>query len=695
MMSGADSIYSEKLDATKREIRLLQIRPDVNNCSTAWSMSTASLGTTPNAAARFNALSYVWGNTHASQPVRINSQNLRVTENLGQALRGLRNAFIPEADDLPLWIDALCINQQDERERNQQVAIMGDIYRRAERVLIWLGDGDIHSDWAFQRFRLPYFRQEVKQLATSKKQSLNLPWNRGGSAGDSARYWHDAFRDISQDPNAVAALDSDGGMPHGSKASAWDSLRRAIQVAGSLYFPFIAAAEFFKQSATEQRDYVYAFRGLLHPAEQAHIPVDYAQPALKIFHDAMVVFWLSPLDDVQARIIKGFSFHRQSVPDIPSWVPDLSAQKPEDLEGSSAGTDADSGPETEGGARKDPNLKRLYENLYRRVNHRRIFTTSAGLEWALGEGGLREVTELPVFHDNEFCFENENRAEAIRGLLATVRTSFTKGELSKHSNFTILEDTETQKTVEFSVDSLRERKWSKDMRANMTKSFWLDHDREGRSRIRAEAKHPPGELLPSISEIAEENHSFEFDHFSQHIKAWKAAADPAIYAPVKKDVFVLLDRNGDPILCSVSRPFQRPFGEATVRKVVDAVKKWSELPPLPEPNTARHMVGELIRRHHPELDMEKATTAEELIQRPMCVVHYGTWAMKGHMDSKNVYLTAETRMMRGVGPEAEANYAAEAMPRFKRGVPRSIVRGLPVHIPRHRAKGARGLRGNI
>ncbi|RYP63858.1 hypothetical protein DL770_009286 [Monosporascus sp. CRB-9-2] len=178
------------------------------------------------------------------------------------------------------------------------------------------------------------------------------------------------------------------------------------------------------------------------------------------------------------------------------------------------------------------------------------------------------------------------------------------------------------------------KKWYKDMGANMARSFWLDHDSEGRGQIRAEAKHPPGELLPYSNEMAKDDDSFGFDHFSQHIKDWKAAAGPAIYAPIDKDVFVLLDRNGDPILCSVSRLFQRLFGEATVRRVVDAVKKWSELPPLPEPNTTRHMVDDLIRRHHPELDTEKAATAEELIQRPMCVVHYGTWAMKGRMNPK-------------------------------------------------------------
>lgn len=38
-----------------------------------------------------------------------------------------------------LWIDAVCIDQTDHREKSRQVAQMGDIYRDAERVLVWLG----------------------------------------------------------------------------------------------------------------------------------------------------------------------------------------------------------------------------------------------------------------------------------------------------------------------------------------------------------------------------------------------------------------------------------------------------------------------------------------------------------------------------------------------------------------------------
>jgi hypothetical protein len=40
-----------------------------------------------------------------------------------------------------IWIDAICINQNDVQERNEQVGMMGDIYRKCTDVVAWLGDG--------------------------------------------------------------------------------------------------------------------------------------------------------------------------------------------------------------------------------------------------------------------------------------------------------------------------------------------------------------------------------------------------------------------------------------------------------------------------------------------------------------------------------------------------------------------------
>jgi hypothetical protein len=58
-----------------------------------------------------------------------------------------------------LWIDALCINQNDKNERSAQVSIMGDIYSSADEVIVWLGPHDASSRLTvavMERIRLAY-----------------------------------------------------------------------------------------------------------------------------------------------------------------------------------------------------------------------------------------------------------------------------------------------------------------------------------------------------------------------------------------------------------------------------------------------------------------------------------------------------------------------------------------------------------
>ena len=68
-----------------------------------------------------------------SYEIICNGYPLSVTENLHHALLQLRQM----ADVQHLWIDAICINQSNLREREQQVSIMGDIIASAE-VIVWL-----------------------------------------------------------------------------------------------------------------------------------------------------------------------------------------------------------------------------------------------------------------------------------------------------------------------------------------------------------------------------------------------------------------------------------------------------------------------------------------------------------------------------------------------------------------------------
>ena len=77
-----------------------------------------------NQESNFAALSYCWGNRHQLAEIRVNEEPLLVTQNLEIALRHWRNAH----EDLVIWVDAICINQLDRLERENQVRMMGRIY---------------------------------------------------------------------------------------------------------------------------------------------------------------------------------------------------------------------------------------------------------------------------------------------------------------------------------------------------------------------------------------------------------------------------------------------------------------------------------------------------------------------------------------------------------------------------------------
>jgi hypothetical protein len=87
----------------------------------------------------YNTLSYTWGDPTNTRIIYVNDQEFAVTINLEAALRVLRNKYASEPR-LHLWVDAICINQNDTDERNLQVKRMGEIYSQAFRVDVWLGE---------------------------------------------------------------------------------------------------------------------------------------------------------------------------------------------------------------------------------------------------------------------------------------------------------------------------------------------------------------------------------------------------------------------------------------------------------------------------------------------------------------------------------------------------------------------------
>ena len=90
----------------------------------------------------YQALSYAWGHGRGYRNIYLEGYLYRVTENLAAALQQLSQ---PRSGVQLIWIDAICINQQDPQERNHQVSKMRAIYDQVECVMIWLGPADEHS----------------------------------------------------------------------------------------------------------------------------------------------------------------------------------------------------------------------------------------------------------------------------------------------------------------------------------------------------------------------------------------------------------------------------------------------------------------------------------------------------------------------------------------------------------------------
>jgi hypothetical protein len=134
------SVYQD-LQPTLRQIRLLTIQPGQDDSSVSCALTTHSLYGKPS----YETLSYVWGNPAEKRSINVNGVRFLVTVNLEAALRELR-IHRPRA----LWVDAICINQEDPSERSSQVRLMSTIYKTATHTAVWLGEETDQSRCAFQ-----------------------------------------------------------------------------------------------------------------------------------------------------------------------------------------------------------------------------------------------------------------------------------------------------------------------------------------------------------------------------------------------------------------------------------------------------------------------------------------------------------------------------------------------------------------
>lgn len=276
------------------------------------------------------ALSYTWGDPSNPSLLYCNGATLSITSNLDTALRHLRLQTGPRT----LWVDAICINQADVEERNQQVALMRDVYTMASQVIAWLGE-EHPSDSGAMEFGDP---NPPSRNSSEKEKALKV-------IGLQAKLWSSfvAAKSLIQRPwfsrawiIQEAALARRLQVQCGNKAIDWESLhanlrlmngmldesgaqvtfnnnhyqrmefvdftRRRIELdrsgarlpraaeersKGSLAWLQLHSAVVNARSdgASDRRYHVYALLGLIDESDGELLPVDYSRPYTIVFGD--------------------------------------------------------------------------------------------------------------------------------------------------------------------------------------------------------------------------------------------------------------------------------------------------------------------------------------------------------------------------------------------------------------------------
>lgn len=136
-------IYQPLIDP--RAIRLITLAPGTTQNPIRIDLNAVSI----DSCGSYDALSYAWDDQKPFISISCGTRSILVTQNVYDALLELRSS----ESICRLWIDQVCINQKDLAERSGQVSLMGQIYLRAHRTVVWLGKADGETALAFDAIR--------------------------------------------------------------------------------------------------------------------------------------------------------------------------------------------------------------------------------------------------------------------------------------------------------------------------------------------------------------------------------------------------------------------------------------------------------------------------------------------------------------------------------------------------------------
>jgi hypothetical protein len=123
-----------------RSIRIFELEPGKRSDPFRGKFVVASV----DVEVEYDAFSYMWGNAEPVDRVIVDGATIPVAWNLARALEYLRDQ--QGSGPRRIWIDAICINQNDVNERGHQVAMMQSVYGKADCVRIWINAPNLEEE---------------------------------------------------------------------------------------------------------------------------------------------------------------------------------------------------------------------------------------------------------------------------------------------------------------------------------------------------------------------------------------------------------------------------------------------------------------------------------------------------------------------------------------------------------------------
>ncbi|KAH8602186.1 heterokaryon incompatibility protein-domain-containing protein [Bisporella sp. PMI_857] len=315
------------------EIRLVELHSENAGIDITCSLIQVSLDRTP----RYEAVSYTWGSNENSKLISCSGTPITVTQNCYSMLRRLRQPAQPRL----LWIDAICIDQLNIPERNSQVAIMGNIYRRASQVVIDIGEESKDSEHALDSILTCspsklYPMLEGLDIRDSVNALYSRPWFN--------RIW--VLQEVFMARKAIVlcgkrVLPWSEFCPKHILISSWEAgetenwhprlpftLPNSLLIESRETRSYSAAKDFFKLlrsmrtcDATDPRDKVFALLPLLEDSAQTGLAADYSKGKEEVFIET--ARWL--VENAGISLLSCCTGDSE-VLNMPSWVPDWSVK---------------------------------------------------------------------------------------------------------------------------------------------------------------------------------------------------------------------------------------------------------------------------------------------------------------------------------------------------------------------------------